>query len=122
MAEGHPRSRHQGGMKQRVACALAAAMLLPCSFGFAQEKPSDYPARPVRIVVTVSAGAGADTIARAAAQILTERLGQNFVVDNRPGGSGVVATELVARSAPDGYTLLSYADSLLLLGVTRRVP
>jgi tripartite-type tricarboxylate transporter receptor subunit TctC len=86
-----------------------------------QDKPANYPQRPIRLVVTVSAGAGADTIARAAGQILSDRWGQTVVVDNRAGGSGVIGTETVANSAPDGYTLLSYADAILLLGVTKRV-
>jgi tripartite-type tricarboxylate transporter receptor subunit TctC len=98
-----------------------AAAVFACN-ALAQEKPGGYPVRPIRFVVTVSPGAGADAIARAAAQMLTERWGQTVVVDNRAGGSGVIATELVARAAPDGYTILSYADSLLSLGATKRVP
>ena len=61
-------------------------------------------------------------MARAVAQMLTDAWGQNAVVDNRPGGSGVIAAELVARSAPDGYTLLSRGDNLMLLGALKRVP
>jgi tripartite-type tricarboxylate transporter receptor subunit TctC len=102
--------------------ALAASALMSSSPGLAQDKPVNYPTKPVRLVVTVSPGAGADTIARAAAQILSDRWGQTVVVDNRAGGSGVIGTETVAKSAPDGYTILSYADAILLLGVTRRVP
>ena len=65
-----------------------------------------YPTRPVRIVVTLPAGSSVDIMARAMAQWLTERIGQPFVVDNRPGASGNLGTEVVVRSAPDGYTLL----------------
>ena len=107
---------------RRLACWLTPAALAYNTAALAQEKPGGYPVRPIRIVVTVSPGAGADAIARAAAQMLTERWGQTVVVDNRAGGSGVIATELVARAAPDGYTILSYADSLLFLGATKRVP
>lgn len=101
---------------------LTPVLLLCSATALAQEKPRDYPLRPIRLIVTVAPGAGADAIARAAAQILGERWGQTAVVDNRPGGSGVIGAELVARSAPDGYTLLSYADGLMLLSATKRVP
>ena len=65
-----------------------------------------YPARPVRIIVTVAPGGGNDFVARLAGQKLSERLGQQFIVDNRPGGNGTIGTALVAKSMPDGYTLL----------------
>jgi tripartite-type tricarboxylate transporter receptor subunit TctC len=65
-----------------------------------------YPVKPVRIIVTVAPGGGNDFVARHAAQKLSERLGQQFIVDNRPGGAGTIGTALVAKSAPDGYTLL----------------
>jgi tripartite-type tricarboxylate transporter receptor subunit TctC len=65
-----------------------------------------YPAKPVRIIVPTSPGGGNDFIARTAAQKLGERLGQQFIVDNRPGAGGSIGTTLVARAAPDGYTLL----------------
>jgi tripartite-type tricarboxylate transporter receptor subunit TctC len=65
-----------------------------------------YPARPVRVVIQVTAGSAPDIIARVMGQWLTERMGQQFVADNRPGASGNIATESVVRAPPDGYALL----------------
>lgn len=66
----------------------------------------DYPARPVRLLVPNPPGGGSDAVARILAQKLTERFSQQFVVDNRAGGGGIIANETVARANPDGYTLL----------------
>ena len=67
---------------------------------------ADYPTRPMRLVVSFPPGGSADFQARILGPKLTERMGQQIVIDNRPGGSGIVALELVAKSHPDGYTLL----------------
>src|SRR6185295_6592813 len=94
--------------KTNVPRWLAGALIayLACSSpAFAQNKPAGFPSKPIRLVITVAPGAGADAIARAAAQMLTDRWGQTAVVDNRPGGSGVIAAELVANSAQP-YILL----------------
>ena len=66
-----------------------------------------YPTRPVRILVGYPAGIAPDIFSRLAAQGLSERLGQNFIVDNRPGANSNIATEMVVRALPDGYTLLT---------------
>ncbi len=65
-----------------------------------------YPARPVRLIVTTSAGGSPDIIARLIGQWLSERLGQPVIVDNRPGAGGNIGTEIGVRAPPDGYTLL----------------
>ena len=91
----------------RLACWFTFAVLITYNgAAVAQDKPAGYPIRPIRFIVAVAPGAGADAIARAAAQMLTDRWGQQVVVDNRPGGGGVIATELVAKAPPDGYTYL----------------
>jgi tripartite-type tricarboxylate transporter receptor subunit TctC len=65
----------------------------------------DYPTRPVRLIVGWPAGTGPDVVARLASQWLSERFGQQFIVDDRPGASGNIGTEVVVRAPPDGYTL-----------------
>src|SRR3954463_2606336 len=86
-------------MAARLVCAL---WLL--SFACANAQP--FPARPVRLIVTYPAGGPADIAARTLAQKLAEFWGQQVVVDNRAGAGGIIGTELVAKAAPDGYTLL----------------
>ena len=72
----------------------------------------DYPARAVRVIVPFAPGGGTDIVGRILAQQFSQRLGQSFVVENRPAGSGIVGADAVAKSAPDGYTLLFAFSSL----------
>ena len=82
-----------------------------------------YPARPIRWVVTFPAGGGTDIVARTVAQPLSEMLGQHVVIDNRGGAAGAIGTEIVARAAPDGYTLLfAYASHTIMPFLSRNVP
>ena len=90
--------------RRRVLHLLAAAAASQASSRSASAL--DYPTRPVRLLVGLPAGGTPDIYARLIAEWLSQRLGQSFVVENRPGASGNIATELVVRAAPDGYTLL----------------
>src|SRR5262245_4180790 len=82
----------------------AGAAALPAVAQIAREQA--YPTRPVRLLVGFPAGGNADTIARPMGQWLSERLGQPFVIENRPGAGTNIATETVVRAPADGYTLL----------------
>src|SRR5260370_1077242 len=82
----------------------AGAAALPAVSRIARARA--YPPRPVRFVVAFPAGGTSDVVARLMGQWLSERLGQPFLVENRPGAGGNIGTEAVVRALPDGYTLL----------------
>ena len=88
---------------------LAGALLLGAMSAIAFAQP--YPTKPIRLVVPLAPGGGGDLVARLIAQKISEPLGQTVIVDNRPGGSTIIGTELVARSQPDGYTLVMATSS-----------
>ena len=95
-----------------LVLALAAAAPASCgAAGVTAAAEPAYPVRPVRIIVGNPAGSGTDMMARFVGAKLTERLGQQIVVDNRPGANGIIATEFTARAAPDGHTLLFMSTS-----------
>jgi tripartite-type tricarboxylate transporter receptor subunit TctC len=102
-------------MKRRefIKLAGAAAVAWPVTAGAQQ---TDYPNHAVRIVIGFGAGGGTDVVARIVAQKLQDTLGAAFVVENRPGGSGRLAPDLVAKSTPDGYTLLGAAPGAMSVG------
>ena len=90
---------------RRYAIAAATALLAAC--GIAAEAPAQsYPLRPVRLVVPYPPGGATDFTAREIAQALSESMGQQFVVDNRSGAAGTMGHQIVAKAAPDGYTLV----------------
>ena len=95
-------------LARRQFLHLAAAIALPVVSRIAWAQT--YPARPVRIVVGLTAGSASDIVARLVGQWLSERLGQQFIVENRPGAGTNIAAEAVVRSVPDGYTLLLAAS------------
>ncbi|HMH19427.1 MAG TPA: tripartite tricarboxylate transporter substrate binding protein [Burkholderiales bacterium] len=85
------------------------ALIFAASFAHAAD---EYPARAVRIIVPFAPGGGTDVVGRILAVHLTRRLGQSFIVDNRPAGSGIIGADLAAKAQPDGYTLLFAFSSL----------
>jgi tripartite-type tricarboxylate transporter receptor subunit TctC len=102
-----------------VTAAALALLAVPAS---AQDKPAGYPARPIRIIVPSAPGGALDMMCRAVGQMLSEKWGQTVVVDNRPGGATVIATEIAAKAPPDGYNFLAATDTLPILGAMKRVP
>jgi len=94
------RLRHRRNFLRLAAGAAALSVVSPLAWA------EVYPSRPVRIIVGFAAGGGFDTTARLMGQWLSERLGQPFVIENRPGANGNIGTEAVVKSPPDGYTLL----------------
>lgn len=101
-------------MKILSALALATVALLPLDAAFAQA----YPGRPVRIVVPFAPGGGVDVVARIIGPKLSEGLGQPVVIDNKPGANTGIAAENVARSAPDGHSLLLTIDFTMTVNPT----
>src|SRR2546423_3369720 len=107
-------------MRNLVRLLAGATLAIWTAACWPQAGSSSFPTRPVRMVVAFTPGGGTDIIARLLAQKLTERWGQPVVVENRAGASGNIGTDLVARSAPDGHTLLmafsSHASNPALYG------
>jgi tripartite-type tricarboxylate transporter receptor subunit TctC len=114
------------GIFSRRTLALAGAALLAHPFiaGTAAAQAQDYPSRAIRVVVPFAPGGVVDVTARILTQKMTERLGWNFIVENRPGSGTLVGTDLVAKATPDGYTLLVGSVSNLALnpGLYRNLP
>ena len=99
--------------RTRSAALVAIALVLASMVSQA----ADYPTRPIRFIVPSAPGGGPDTSSRMLAIDLSSRLGQQVVVDNRPGGSGVLGTDLIAKAAPDGYTIGQ--GNILTLAINR---
>jgi len=105
-----PHMLRQSRPKLRERAAVAAIVLSALTSAHAQE----YPSRPVRIIVPSVAGGGTDSSTRIVVSKLGDTLGQRIVVDKRPGAGSIIGTEMVARAAPDGYTLLAAISSMTI--------
>lgn len=106
----------------RVLAHLAVAMVLVVA-GAAAAVGQTWPTRPIRVIVSYSPGGVTDVVARLVAQPLSEALGQSVVVENKPGANGMIGSEIVAGSAPDGYTLLMYVDgNTVLPSIMKKMP
>ena len=103
-------------MKRRTLLMLASAQLLSIACGQAlAQAPASYPSRPIRLVVPFAAGTAPDILGRLVAPALAESMSANVVVENVPGAGGTIGVGRVARSAPDGHTLLLSGDAALVL-------
>src|SRR5437588_2586276 len=96
----------------RVVLALIAGLAI-ADLAHTQNAGT-YPNRPIRVIVSVPAGGGVDTVTRIIAQKLQQRIGQPIVVENRAGAAGHICAEVVANAAPDGYTLLATSPAPLV--------
>ena len=94
------------GNRRTVLGALAGATVLAVASVAAAQAPTDFPTRPIRIIVPQAAGSGVDLQARVLAQKLSELLGAQVVVEDRPGANAIIGMEYVAKAAPDGYTIV----------------
>ena len=104
--------------------SFALWAVLPCILAGAQAAAQAYPARPVRLVVPFPAGGATDVLARVISLRAAEKLGQQIVIDNRPGAGGTIGSDSVAKAAPDGYTLLIATGSTHSIGpiINSRIP
>jgi tripartite-type tricarboxylate transporter receptor subunit TctC len=100
----------------KINLAAAVAFSVACVLSSTAAQAQTYPAKPVRVIVPFSPGGGTDIVSRIVSPKLSERFGQQVVVDNRPGAGGNIGAELAVRSAPDGYTLLVGSTSEIGIG------
>ncbi len=106
-------------MNKSRALLFAVSIAACCLAAPGAQAQSAYPTKPVKIIVPSSPGGGTDTVTRLLAQHLSEKLGHNFYIENRPGAGSMTGIEAGARSAPDGYTLLVAASTMTSLHVVR---
>jgi tripartite-type tricarboxylate transporter receptor subunit TctC len=99
------------GYVMKLLPLLLAVSAIDSMSAMPAAQAQDYPNRPVRLLVGLGPGGGSDTVARIMTTKLTDMLGQSFVVDNRPSAGGAISSEIVAKAAPDGYTLLAMSPT-----------
>lgn len=102
-----------------IRLAVAMMLVIASTAAFAQA----WPSRPIRVIVCYAPGGVTDVVARLVTQPLSEALGQSIVVENKPGANGMIGSQIVADSAPDGYTLLMYVDgNTVLPSIMKKLP
>src|SRR5215510_6285504 len=104
-------------MSARMVARLAFVAVLLLGSLSSAHADDPYPNRPIRIIVAFSPGSGNDVIARELARLMPESLGQSVFVENRLGGGGIIATDAVAKAAPDGYTVGLGTSSQLVMNI-----
>ena len=109
-------------MKFNRAVCVFALVIVTVAVAGVRAAEQQYPTRPIRLLVPQAAGGSNDIMARNVANHLTQSFGRQVVVDNRPGAEGIIGTEIVARSAPDGYTLLLASAAFTMNPAVRKLP
>lgn len=117
---------HRMAYHRRIHAISIALLAMTCTAAAAPaaaaEPASKFPLRPVRLIVPFPPGGSNDILGRVIAQKMGERLGQNTIVDNRPGADGIIGTEIVARSSPDGHTILIVSTSYTMNPAIHKLP
>ncbi len=105
----------RGLARRHILWAAAGTAALVAAWPFAARAQSDYPNKPIKIVVPYSAGTGSDALARTVAQSITEKTGKTVIVENKEGGGSLIGTKSVVAAAPDGYTILIAANPMVIV-------
>jgi tripartite-type tricarboxylate transporter receptor subunit TctC len=105
-----------------LVVAIVSGWMFPAAHGVAASSESNYPVKPVRIIVPFAPGGTNDILGRMLATHLTEKLGKTFIVDNRTGAEGLIGTELAVKAPPDGYTLVVLSNAYVMNPAVRKVP
>ncbi len=122
MGEDHQTVRRAHRLSKSVLSAVVTATATVFFGATHFATAQNYPARPIRLIVPQSAGGSTDLVARPLAQQLADAFQQSVVVDNRPGAGSIIGTDLVAKAAPDGYTLLAVAASVTMSPSLYKLP